>query len=382
MQSVPELVEPAQTISFEAHLSKAISQIKSSSVHGLVVLNADKGIAGVIDSRCLLDFHENADLTKCKTVAVKTPVVSDKTTPEELVTYFLSSEARVLPYVVKGVLKGVVTRTAALKLISGASAVKDAKVGDFMSRTPAVASEDTAIQSARKKMRELGVYHLAITDESGKLSGVISSYDIAVSIVPHQKGDYKQGALTPNNEEGAEMEPVSSIMKTIVLTTTAQKPLKSAVEQMIEANVAALIVIDGETPVGLLSVRDALHAVLKANAEPVMVYGLRDDEKSMAESIRGLAAEFLAKLDKKTTPDYLALHVKSFKEGVKRRYSVKGKLCIKGRLITATTPETSAHKSVWDLHASVKEVLDELSRITGGKLDRPLDRKKHALREE
>ena len=175
MQSVPELVEPAETISSEAHLSKAISQIKSSSVHALVVLNSDEGIAGVIDSRCLLDFQQNADFTKCKTVAVKTPVVSEKTTPEELVTYFLSSEARVLPYFVKGALKGVVTRTAALKLISGSSAVREAKVGEFMSRTPAMVGEGTSIQSARKKMRELGVYHLAITDKSGKLTGVISS---------------------------------------------------------------------------------------------------------------------------------------------------------------------------------------------------------------
>ncbi|GEM_PF-923450 len=380
--TVTELVEQAQTISCQAHVSKAISLIKTSPQHALVVLNDDKSIAGVLDGRCLLDFHENADLTKCKSVAQKTPVASPETTPEQLVSFFLDTHARAIPFVSKGVLKGIVSRTACLKLIVESSAVRDSKVGDFSSHANAVIPEGTSIQGARKKMRELGVYHLAITDGKDRLSGLVSSFDIAVTVVPHQKEDYMQGTASNGGQQGVENEPVSSIMKTVLQTTTAQAHLKKAIEQMIEHNVSCLLVVQGDSPMGLLSVRDALHAVLKPSPEPVMVYGLREDEKSMAESIRGLGAEFLGKLDKKTPVDYLALHIKSFKEGIKRRYAVKGKLSLKGRLLTATTPETSAHKSVWDLHASVKEVLDELSRIAAGKLDKPLDRKKHALREE
>lgn len=380
--TVTELVEQAQTISSEARVSKAISAIESSPQHSLVVLNEDKSVAGMLDGRCLLDFHENADITKCKSVAQKTPVVSEETTPEELVAHFLDTHAHAIPFVKKGVLNGVVSRTSCLKLILDSSAARESKVADYMSHSGAVAPESTSIQGARKKMRELGVYHLAVTDDKDRLCGVVSSFDIAVKVVPHQKGDYRQATFSNAQEQGVEMEPVSSIMKTVLQTATPQTPLKKAIEQMISANVACLLVIEGDAPVGLLSVRDALHTVLKPTPEPVMVYGLREDEKAMAESIRGLGAEFLGKLDKKTRVDYLALHVKSFKEGVKRRYAVKGKLSLKGRLLTAATPETSAHKNVWDLHASVKEVLDELGRIARGKLAMPLDRKKHALREE
>ena len=382
MQTVSELVEPAKTISADAHLSKAISEINSSTLHALVVLNSDKSIEGVLDGRGLLDFHENADLTKCKSVAQRTPVLSQETTPEELVSFFLDTQARILPFVKKGALMGVVSRTSCLKILAGTTAVKQAKVSDFYSHPQAQVPEDTPIHNARKKMRELGVYHLAVTDSKGKLSGVVSSFDIVVKAVPHQHEGFREGTYATTPAQGVELEPVRSIMKNVPITCTAQTPLKSAVEQMISSNIAALIVVQNEMPIGLLTVRDALHAVLKGAPEPVMVYGLRDDEKSMAESIRSLGAEFLAKLDKRTAPDYLALHVKSFKEGVKRRYSVKGKLSLKGRLLTATTPETSAHKSVWDLHASVKEVLDELSSIAGGKLEKPLDRKKHAHHEE
>lgn len=378
MQSIPELVEPAETISGEAALSKALSTIKSSKLRALVALNGDKSIAGVIDGRCLLDFRENADLTKCHSVAQKTPVVGEETTPEELVTYFLNTHARVLPFVKKGVLKGVVSRTACLKLLLETTAARESRVADFMLRKDVAVPEETIVQNARKKMRDLGVYHLAVTDSAGRLSGVVSSYDIAVNVIPHQRESFRQGTFAPTPETGVENERVSSIMKSVPEVVTPSTLLKQAIAQMLSANVAALVVVEGDKPVGLLSVRDCLHAVLKPSAEPVMVYGLREDEKSMAESLKGLGAEFLAKLDKKMVADYLALHVKSFKEGKKRRYAVKGKLCVRGRLLTATTPETSAHKSVWDLHASVKEVLDELSRIASDHLrGKPRDEKRH-----
>ncbi len=396
--SVRELVQKISAVSSDSKLSKAISLIPASPARAVAVIEG-KHVVGVLDGRCLLDFHENAETTNCGSVAGRVPIISNETTAEEVVMHFLNSNARALPFVDrKGALEGAVSRSSVLKLIEHSGGVRQARVADFASQPGAWVPEETTVQQARRKMKELGTFHLAVVDGAGKLSGVVTCFDIVEKIVPHEKKGFKQSAFAATPEVGPEEEPVKSIMHEKVFTTTPQAPLSQAVSQMVSNNVACLVVVEetaaakggagagggstGLKPVGLLSAKDALHAVLKPAPEPVLVYGLREDEKPLAESIQALGAEFLEKLDKKMRVDYLAIHVKSFLEGKKRRYAVKGKLCVRGRLLTATTPERSEHKAVWDLHLSVKEVLGELSRIAAEAHDKPLEKKVHRPRVE
>jgi len=359
---VSDLVSKVESVGTQTPVSKALSIIAHSPLKAAVVVD-NKQVVGIVDDRCLLDFHEDPLRAKCENVMLRTAVASEATTPEELVLNFFDTHSRIIPLVNKKGLVGAISRTSSLKLLLAASATKGKTVADFMSRVGATIEEGATVTQARSKMRELGVFHLAVVDSNGKLSGSISSFEVACRVVARQT-DRPPREIQAAPTYNAGLEKVVSVMLPANEAVSPETSLRQAIDRMLAQDASALFVVEGGVPMGLLSVRDVLHSVIKPAQEPVLVYGLREDEKPFVESIRAAGAAFLAKIDRSVPADYLAIHVKSFQEGKKRRYNVKGKLLIHGKYYSASTPETSLHKSVWDLNASIREVLHELSRIT------------------
>ncbi len=361
-------------------LSKAIATIERSQSHGVVVTRGG-ALRGTVDDRCLRDFAGDATQTKLSTILATTTTATAATTPEELVTMFLETHSRIIPFSRGGAVTGVITRPSVMRLLIDAPLLKNRKVHEFSSPKPVI-SEHATIEECRNKMRDLGTFHLAVAAANGTLEGIVSSYDVCIKVLPelNQPANRKTAYKLPH---AVLSQNVTAITKSVPSTVMYDAPLADACRKMAEDNVSALVVVDeANRPFGLLTVRDALHAVLKPSPEPVFVYGLRDDEKAFTQSLREMAAAFLEKVGRKTHADYLAIHVKSVQEGVKRRYAIKAKLSVNGKLYTAGTKENITQKESWDLRLSVKTALEELDRMASSGETKPRDLKRKATREE
>ncbi len=378
--TIAQLTIAADSMDSGAPLSKAISAIERSAAHGVIVMNG-REFTGVIDDRCLRDYNEDPTNTKLAGVAVRTPVASPATTPEELVQMFLETHSRIIPVMDGSAVKGVITRPSVMRLVEDAPLLKGRKAGELASRE-AIIPDSATIFDCRNKMQEMGLYHLAVVDAAGKLAGVVSSYDVCVKVLPHLGEKASHHPASATNPVMA--QSVKAIYKDAPASIGAEEPLAKAAHMMYSANVSALVIVDASNkPIGLLSVRDALHAVLKDTAEPVLVYGLSDEDKPFEESIRSMAAEAFSKLARKMPSDHLSVHVKSVKEGAKRRYNVKAKIMIGGRYYSISTREVANHKASWDLRLSVKEALDELSRnVSDKERDKPHSKERRGKSEE
>lgn len=376
-----DVIQEIPVANAETKLSKIISLISSSKAHGVAVVDASEKLVGVIDDRTLRGFSEDAELTKARRVAEKKMVFEEASnSAEHAIEFFLNSHSRVLPITKNGVPRGCITRSGVLKLLLGKQVIKNKRVGEFM-HSPITARGGEEIAQAVARMRAANAYHLLVVDESGRLSGIVSDYDIACKVVPHYKEKFREDRA-PTLEQGVEKESVSSIMTAVVDYVSPQTLLEDAAKTMASKNITALPVVEGGKPVGLLTTRGILHCCLVDKPGSVVVLGLREDEKMLRESIAGECEALMEKLARKMRPQLLTLHVKSKQEGTKRRYAVRGRLFVSGRVLSASTPDLPGHRAGWDAHLASKEVLEELSRQASDKIHSLKSHKRERIERE
>lgn len=134
-------------------------------------------------------------------------------------------------------------------------------VGQIMSVAPTCIHPDLTVRELVKLFHSKRFRHLLVTDERGRLVGVISDRDVLRCLGPIDKAD--QATL---NETTA-----AQVMSTDLVTINPRVSLAEAVEIMVDHGIGCLPVLTGETLVGILTNTD-LHVTLQtllATSEPV-----------------------------------------------------------------------------------------------------------------
>jgi len=115
--------------------------------------------------------------------------------------------------------------------------VQGPRVLDIMDRRVISIGQNEEIRTAAKKLLKGETNHLPVIEESGKLVGIVTTYDISKAVV-------NPGKATR----------VRDIMKKRVITTTPEEPVDIAVRKLEKHNISALPVIDREDRViGMLT---------------------------------------------------------------------------------------------------------------------------------
>jgi len=121
-------------------------------------------------------------------------------------------------------------------------------VRDWMTRQPAVISEECPIHVALGKMRAADIRHLVVC-EGDRLTGIVSTRDVRRLVAD----DPRTPGLT---------EPVRRIMTEGPVSVTPETPVPVAVRLLLEGRIGALPVRDGDRVVGIFTCADALEALL------------------------------------------------------------------------------------------------------------------------
>ncbi|HEX5690242.1 MAG TPA: CBS domain-containing protein, partial [Roseiflexaceae bacterium] len=126
-------------------------------------------------------------------------------------------------------------------------------VHDHMRSAPVTISADANLQSALRVLQERAVRRLPVTDDGGRIVGIVTERDLL---------------LAASHYVAAPIE-VDSIMRRSVVTATPEMPLADAAMLMVEHKIGGLPVLDAEQRlVGIITESDIFRAFVALLSKP------------------------------------------------------------------------------------------------------------------
>jgi CBS domain-containing protein len=137
------------------------------------------------------------------------------------------------------------------------TAAPEMLVRDLMTSDVFTVDRNDALLNADRIMNLGRVRHLLVTDEDGKLAGVLSQRDLFHSGLLKALG-YGTHARQKTLDELL----IKEVMTTELVTVTPTTPIKEAASTMFKQKIGCLPVLEGSTLVGILTEGDfvRLHA--------------------------------------------------------------------------------------------------------------------------
>jgi CBS domain-containing protein len=335
-------ISSAHIIDADEPLSKAISKILTGKVGVLVV--KDGKYFGMVDERQLASAPKDASKAKVSKYAAKTPVLSPDSPIQEVVRAFFAGRFKTLPVIDGKKIIGTVSRWQVLSELSSSGLLSGYRVSQYMTTPVITIPSNETIGKAKAMMRDGNIRRLVVT-ENGRIEGIISSFDLV-----RLESGTSQHTPMMRQRGGDEKPPVSQFMRRSIETIGKDASLAEAISKMLETKVAALVVSDGPSPVGILTTKDILETLMRAEGKSkVSISGLHGFEED-AEDVQGACEAFVEKLGKYVKIEALNLHVK--KTG--QQYFVSAHIHGSHPLLSSA--------SGWSLHEGVTSALDELSK--------------------
>jgi CBS domain-containing protein len=115
-------------------------------------------------------------------------------------------------------------------------------VRDVMTPDPTVRSPDATVIDAAKAMRD-GDFGAVLVGDDDHLIGIVTDRDIVVR------------ALAEKGREGADMK-LRDIVSDDLFTVSPDEPVEEAIEHMRDRALRRVPVVDGDKPVGIISIGD------------------------------------------------------------------------------------------------------------------------------
>ena len=122
-------------------------------------------------------------------------------------------------------------------------------VSSIMTKDVKTAGENQIIRAAAEMMDKAGIGSIVIVGNTGIPSGIITERDI-VKIVSSQDVSFEQ--------------PLSTVMKTPVMTGDIMMSLKDALQTMQTRNIRRLPIMENGKMVGIVTDKDIFRAILKS----------------------------------------------------------------------------------------------------------------------
>ena len=138
------------------------------------------------------------------------------------------------------------------------------RVKDVMTRAPYTIDPDAPIETATAVMRERGVRHLPVVDDTGKLTGMVSDRDVRDAVfAPAFAERLSASGRRRLRSVAATLESlkVRDVMTWGGLTTEPDTTLAQAAAVMFEGRIGSLAVVQKGRLVGIVTERDVLRAL-------------------------------------------------------------------------------------------------------------------------
>jgi len=313
-------VEQPAVLDASEHLGRAVNEISRRGIP--VFVTKDGRYLGIIDERAI---RQRADSSKekCGTLAERTPILAPESTVMDACRAFFAGRFKAIPIITKGgKIEGAITRRTLLNELLKERMLSRVRVSEVMTAPVMALDASSTVGQARSELRRHNIRRVVVT-KHGKLAGLFSVFDLASFISsPKEKGLFYRGGEKTSLDD----QPIVSYMKREVETIGTGESLALAVRRMLEARVAALVVVDGQYPIGIVTAKDILHTTMaEEKANRVFVSGLPYEQRDYQEEIVGEGEKMLSKLGKSFEVRSLAFHIKYEGSGFAVRARLDGK---------------------------------------------------------
>lgn len=281
-------------------MGKVRSTFEDGNPKGIIVTN-DGDYEGVISEREVLQSHVEDDakvaaLTK-PSRSTPAPKVDRQEDVRETARVLIESNAKVAPVFENDELWGVITDDAILEAVL--ENLDTLTVEDIYTSDPVTLEEGDGIGKAINHLREHGISRIPVLNDSGYLTGVVTTHDIADFVIR------KNHTMTTGDRGGDTQRlldvPIYDIMNSPVETTTLDTTAKEAVEAMLDQDFAGLMVTpedDDRVVIGVITKTDVLRALTFTEEERMDVQitniSLLDTitRESIVESIQSVSDKY------------------------------------------------------------------------------------------
>jgi acetoin utilization protein AcuB len=140
------------------------------------------------------------------------------------------------------------------------------RVKDVMTRKPYTIDPDAPIETASAVMRDRGVRHLPVVDDTGRLMGMISDRDVRDALFAPAFAERLSASARRRLRTVAvtlETLKVKDVMTWDTMTTEPDTLLAQAAAVMFEGRVGSLAVVQKGQLVGIVTERDVLKALAR-----------------------------------------------------------------------------------------------------------------------
>jgi CBS domain-containing protein len=262
--ATPDFVE----VDADKRLGKVRSIFERENSHGIIVTD-DGEYAGVIGEKQLVRSRMEDD-TKASAVMKSAPKIDRHEDVREAARMLVEGDTRIAPVFEGEKLYGIVTGNDILEaVLENLDAIS---VEDILTEDVVTIGEKSHVGQAINRLRENGISRLPVTDDDGKLTGVLTTHDIIEFSVRNAD---RQGRGDRRGDIDRMLDlPVYDLMSSPVITATPGETVQEAVSRMFESDIEGLVVTptDSDAEVlGVLTKTDVLRALTFTEEEQMDV---------------------------------------------------------------------------------------------------------------
>jgi CBS domain-containing protein len=256
-------------VDIDERLGKVRSLFERENPKGIVVTD-DGDYEGIVTERQLLQSHIEDDAKVQVMVRNNVPTVERTNGVREVARMLVEGGTKIAPVMEGDELWGIVTEDAILEAVIENLDVLT--VEQIYTEEVITLTEDDSLGKAINHLREHGISRLPVVNENGKLTGMVTTHDIADFAVRtmerQQKGDR-------SGEADRMLDlPVYDLMNSPVQTVDREESVRAAVERMLDSDYAGLVVTpehDDAAIAGILTKTDVLRALTYTEKESMDV---------------------------------------------------------------------------------------------------------------
>ncbi len=362
-------------------LSKVRTKMEDNNLRTIPIVDGAKFVGMLSYQDMMEKVRSDPSITKVKPLVHQPPEVQENKNLVELANLRINSGRKKFALVGEhDRLVGVIGEQEMADAAKETDELQPVDVEDLMTPNVITIDEDKSHETARELMMDNNISRLPVLNNDD-LSGVITSNDLLRAMIPReqmQKGDYKA------HKDSLSDIPVREVMKKTesfdaTIIDDHDATVTSAIDAMQQNNKREVVVINDNTPSGILTLRDVVDFVARHEAVEgiqVQLSGVDVDEEKAAitdkveTQLRGGLGRLLDR------PEELRIHVKQYeKDGKRHKYSLRFKL-------VSAQGVTTVNTHGWDLLNAVDEGLDELETVIKKQKEKKRDQTRDQERDE
>lgn len=258
--AVEEFVE----VEADVRVAKVRSIFERENPKGIVVMDGGEYV-GVIGEKELIQSHIEDD-TKASALVKPAPRVGRHDDVREVCRMLVEGDVKIAPVYEGEKLWGVVTADDILNAVHENLAA--ITVSDIATDDVVTILEKDRVGQAINRLRENSVSRLPVVNESGKLTGILTTNDIVDFVV---RDEHRQGSADRRGDLDRMLDlPIYDLMSSPVHVITPGEDVEEAVSKMFDNNISGLVVTaspDGAEVEGVLTKTDVLRALTHTEEE-------------------------------------------------------------------------------------------------------------------